>query len=148
MVSTYEFLDKAERVELLAERLYRSLADRFEGEARALFLQLAGEEAQHAARVRLLAARYRHDKLLMGSLAADLALLERLLEEAGEAVKAVDGGAWDGDPKAAMQGAVELERRFCMVHAQVLSQGGHPELRAFFDQLAAQDTAHLALLSP
>lgn len=148
MASTYELLEKAERVELTAERIYRTLAGRFAGDARALFLRLAGEEAQHASRVRLLAARYRHDKRLVAALAADLTLVERLLREAGEALQAVEAGAWDGDAGAALTSALALEHRFCEVHAQILSQDAHPELRAFFDQLAAQDQAHLELLGP
>lgn len=148
MASTYLLLEKAEKVELLAERLYRALAGRFGGEAKALFLRLAEEEAQHAARVRLLYVRVRQDRRLVASLAADTTLLDRLLVEAEEALAAVDAGAWDGDPGAAISGAAELERRFCQTHAQTLPRDAHPELRAFFDQLAAQDRAHAELLVP
>lgn len=148
MASTYELLQKAERVELLAEEIYKALAGRFGGEAKALFQRLAAEEAQHAARIRLLAARYRQDRLLVASLVADTALMDRLLQEAEEALGEVRGGAWDGAPEAALHSAGELERHFCQVHAQILSQGGHPELRAFFEQLAMQDSAHLTLLEP
>jgi rubrerythrin len=148
MGSTYQLLEKAEQIELLAERLYRRLAERFAGDARATFQRLAEEEAQHAARIRLLAARYRHDKRLVRSLAADGALMDRLLVEGEEALAAVRAGAWDGDPAAALRRAAALERRFGLVHAQVLAQEGHPELRALFEQLAAQDRAHLALLGP
>jgi rubrerythrin len=146
MGSTYQLLEKAERLELLAQDLYLALAGRFGGEARELFKRLAAEEAQHAARVRLLAARYRQDKKLVASLAADTTLMDRLLVEAEEALAAALAGAWDGDPQAALQGAAELERRFCQAHAQSLSQDAHPDLRAFFEQLAAQDKAHEALL--
>jgi rubrerythrin len=148
MASIYQLLEKAEKVELLAERLYRALAGRFGGDAKALFLQLAEEEAQHAARVRLLSVRSSQDRKLVASLVADTALLDRLLLEAEEALAAVDAGAWDGDPGAALSGAAALERRFCQTHAQTLPQGAHPELRAFFEQLAAQDRAHAELLDP
>jgi rubrerythrin len=148
MASTYQLLEKAEQVELLAEQLYLALAARFDGEPKSIFRRLAAEEAQHATRIRLLSARYRQDKKLVATLAADTALLDRLLLEAGEALAAAKGGAWDGAPEAALESAAALERRFCQVHAQVLSQAGHPELRAFFDQLAAQDRAHLELLGP
>lgn len=146
MGSTYQLLEKAERLELLAQELYLTLAGRFGGETRELFKRLAGEEAQHAARVRLLSARYRQDKKLVASLAADSTLMDRLLVEAEEAVAAAAAGTWDGDPEAALQGAAELERRFCQAHAQSLSQDAHPHLRAFFEQLAAQDKAHEVLL--
>jgi len=66
--------------------------------------------------------------------------------EAEEALAAVNAGAWDGDPQAALHSAAELERRFCLAHAQSLSADAHPDLRAFFDQLAAQDKAHQELL--
>ncbi len=145
--STYEFLEMAQEIEAAAERLYRVLAGRFGGEAKALFLRLAEEEVQHAARIRLLAARYRHDKVLAGALTADWPLLELLLAEALEAVGNAEAGAWDGAPEAALAGAVELEKRFCEVHAQVLARDGHPELKAFFEQLAAQDRAHHELLA-
>ncbi len=147
MGSTYQLLEKAERLELLAERLYLALAGRFDGEAGELFRRLAAEEAQHATRVRLLAARYRLDKRLVAALSADTTLLDRLLVEAGEALAAVEAGAWDGDPKAALRAAAELEQRFGQAHAQALSQDAHPDLRAFFEQLAAQDLAHRDLLA-
>jgi rubrerythrin len=147
MPSTYQLLEKAERLELLAEQLYQALARRFGGEAKGLFQRLAAEEAQHAARVRLLTARYRQDKRLVAALAADTTLLDRLLLEAGEAVAAVNAGAWDGDPHAALRAAAELEHRFCQAHAQALSAEAHPDLRAFFEQLAAQDKAHQDLLA-
>jgi rubrerythrin len=146
MASTYQLLEKAERLELLAHQIYLVLAGRFGGETRELFRRLAAEEEQHAARIRLLTARYRQDRRLVASLAADTTLMDRLLIEAEEALAAATAGAWDGDPKAALLGAAELERRFSQAHAQALSQDAHPDLRAFFEQLAAQDKAHLALL--
>lgn len=146
MASTYQLLEKAEALELLAEQLYQALAGRFGGEARALFLRLAGEEAQHAARVRLLAARSRHDRRLVASLAGDSHFLDALLAEAGEALGEVQAGRWDGDSEAALARAATLERAFCSAHAQTLSAEAHPELRGFFEQLAAQDRAHEELL--
>jgi len=146
MATTYLLLEKAERIELLAEQLYLTLAARFDGEAKALFSRLAAEEAQHAARIRLLAARYRQDSRLVGALTLDTPRLDRLLREAEEALAGARQGAWDGDPAAALDGAAELERRLCGAHAQALPKEAHPDLRAFFEQLAAQDRAHLDLL--
>ena len=146
MSSNYQLLENAERLELLAQLIYEALSGRFGGEPREIFKRLAAEESQHAARVRLLAARYRQDRRLVASLGVDTPLLDRLLVEAEEALAAVNAGAWDGDPKAALASAAELEDRFCQAHAQSLSQGSHPELRAFFEQLASQDKAHAALL--
>jgi rubrerythrin len=146
MSSNYQLLEKAERLELLAQQIYEALSERFGGETRELFRRLAAEESQHASRVRLLAARYRQDRKLMASLTVDTPLLDKLLIEADEALAAVKAGAWDGDPKAALASAAELESRFCQAHAQSLSQGSQPELRAFFEQLAVQDRAHAELL--
>jgi rubrerythrin len=146
MTSTYQLLAKAERLELLAERLYEVLAGRFGGQAKELFQRLAREEAQHAARIRLLAARYRQDRKLVAGLSPDATLLDRLLLEAEEAVVAAGAGAWDGDPQAALHAAAELERHFSQAHAQALSQEAHPGMRAFFEQLAEQDRAHEELL--
>jgi rubrerythrin len=146
MANTYQLLDKAERLELIAEKLYVALAGRFGGEPKALFLRLAGEESQHAARIRLLAARYRQDRRLVNTVAADLSLLDRRLVEAEEALAAVNSGVWDGNPEAALAAALELERSFCLAHAQALATDALPELRAFFEQLASQDKAHATLL--
>jgi rubrerythrin len=142
MATNYQLLEKAERLELLAQQIYEALSQRFGGETRETFQRLAAEESQHASRVRLLGARYRQDRRLVASLAID----DRLLAEAGEALAAVRAGAWDGDASAAMASAAELESRFCQAHAQSLSQGAMPELRSFFEQLASQDKAHATLL--
>jgi rubrerythrin len=146
MADNHQLLEKAERLELLAQQIYEALARRYGGETRETFQRLAEEESQHASRVRLLGARYRQDRRLVAELAIDTPLLDRLLIEAGEALAAVRAGAWDGDAPAAMASAAELESRFCQAHAQSLSQGSLPELKAFFEQLAAQDKAHATLL--
>jgi rubrerythrin len=148
MASTSQLLEKAERLELLAAEVYRALAGRFAGEGRALFLRLADEELQHASRIRLLAARLRHDRRLAAAVAADTAALDTLLAEARRVVDEVVRGGWDGDLEGALRRAGELELRFVAAHAQSLARGAHPELRAFFEQLAAQDAAHARLLGP
>jgi rubrerythrin len=147
MASTYQLLQKAEKIELLAAELYLALAARYGGEARALFQRLAQEEGQHATRIRLLAARYRHDTRLVATMSAEADELDGLLAEAGQALEAVQGGAWDGDQEAALARAAELEARFCLAHAHCLTRDAHPELLAFFQQLAAQDEAHRQLLA-
>jgi hypothetical protein len=40
----------------------------------------------------------------------------------------------------------ELEERFAAAHADQMSGAADPALRAFFEKLAAQDRAHVALL--
>jgi rubrerythrin len=146
MATTYQLLQKAERLELLAQQLYTVLASRFGGNAKAVFQRLAEEEAQHAARVKLLAARFRGNPKLAATLTADAGRLDVLIAEAGAAIAAASEGRWDGQPETALQRACDLEDRFAAAHAQVLAKDAQPELRAFFDQLAAQDRAHQALL--
>jgi rubrerythrin len=147
MASTYQLLQKAEKLELLAAELYHALAERFGGEARSLFLRLAQEEGQHACRIRLLAARYRHDTKLVATMTAETHEIDALLADASQSLEAVRRGEWDGDQEAALVRAAELEARFCKAHAQSLTRDAHPELLAFFEQLAAQDEAHRQLLA-
>jgi len=147
MASTYQLLQKAEKLELLAAELYHALAVRYGGEARDLFLRLAQEEGQHASRIRLLAARYRHDTRLVATMSAETHEIDALLTEASESLEAVRRGEWDGDQGGALDRAAELEARFCKAHAQSLTRDAHPELLAFFEQLAAQDEAHRKLLA-
>jgi len=147
MASTYQLLQQAEKLELLAAELYTALAGRYGGEPRDLFLRLAQEEGQHASRIRLLAARSRHDSRLVATMAAETHEIEALLAEAAGVLDAVRRGEWDQDAGAALARAAELETRFCKAHAQCLSRDAHPELLAFFQQLAAQDEAHRQLLA-
>lgn len=148
MAGTYDLLRLAGRIEALSAELYGLLAERFRGdpEASGLFLRLECEEAQHASRIRLLAARYRHDGKLLGSVGADGALLEGLVRRAEELVGEVRAGGFGDDLAAVKRRLAETEHLFCQAHAQFLSDGGHPELRAFFAQLAEQDEAHAQLL--
>jgi rubrerythrin len=148
MAGTYELLRLAERIELLSAELYGLLAERFrgDGEASALFLRLETEEAQHASRVRLLAARYRHDTSLLARAVGDAAYLEALVREASELVAEVRAGGWGTDLAEVKRRVVEVELRFCHAHAQFLSEDGHPMLREFFARLAEQDEAHTRLL--
>ncbi|HET9551832.1 MAG TPA: ferritin family protein [Anaeromyxobacteraceae bacterium] len=146
MGSTYSLLERAERLERLASEIYLALASRYGGEIKALFERLAIEEAQHANRVRLLASRYRHDSRLVASVPGCTAELDALAAEAELVLRSVVEGAWDGDADAALRRAAELEARFSQAHASSLSRDAHPELLAFFEQLAAQDEAHRRLL--
>lgn len=149
MAGTYQLLRLAERIELLSARLYALLAERFreDPEASALFLRLESEEFEHASRVRLLAARYRHDPKLLDRISADPAVLERLVDRAEEILAEVGEGGWGDDPAEVKGRLVGMELELCHAHAQFLSEDAHPELRSFFQQLAEQDDAHARLLS-
>jgi rubrerythrin len=148
MAGTYELLRLAERIEALSAELYGILAERFreDPEASALFLRLEYEERQHQSRIRLLAARYRHDAKLLTQVAVDAAVLEGLVRQAEDVVGLVAAGGWGDDLAEVKRRLAETELMFCHAHAQFLSEGGHPELRAFFAQLAEQDEAHAHLL--
>jgi len=149
MAAWFELLRLAERIEALAAELYGVLAERFreDPEASGLFLRLECEELQHASRIRLLASQYRHDARLLGRRGADPGPLEELVAQGEEIVVRVRGGGWGEDLAEVKRRLAGVELMFRNAHAQFLAEGGHPELRAFFAQLAEQDAAHAELLS-
>ncbi len=146
MATTYKLFETAERIEATAAEIYHVLADQLSGdpEAQDLFQRLEAEELQHASRVRLLAARYRHDPRLLGP-SPDSAGLDRLLSEAQQALAAVRAGAVARTPAEARAWAAELEETFARAHAELIASAGHPGLREFFTQLAEQDRGHREL---
>lgn len=148
MAGTYELLRLAERIEQLSAELYGVLAARFQGdaEASALFLRLEGEEAQHASRIRLLGARYRHDPKLLARVSADGARLAAHVADAEAVLAHVRAGGWGDDLAAVKRNLVELEVTLCHAHAQFLTEDAHPEVRSLFARLAEQDEAHARLL--
>jgi rubrerythrin len=149
MASTFEFLTRAERLERVAEAFYRALAERYEEDAtlRDLFARLAREEEQHASRIRLLTQRHGHDRQATAMSAGALEELDRLIATAEGLLGEVQAGGWDGSGEQALARSAELERLFCLSHAQVLISQTHPELKAFFERLAQQDAAHRKLLT-
>ena len=148
MSTTYQIFEKAERIELISAAGYALLAQRFGGDpdARALFLQLEEEELQHAARVRLLAARYRHDSRLLDGSPADPRELDLMLEDAEAAFAAIREGDFANSAEEAVVNLIALEDRCARAHAELIAHDGHPALREFFHQLAAQDRAHREML--
>jgi rubrerythrin len=147
--STYQVFEEAERVELLSAAIYGALAERFTGDrdARALFPRLQEEEIQHASRVRLLAARYRHDSKLLERVASESRNLRPLIDECEAILAAVKDGSWGRDLDEVTRNLAALEERFCRAHADLIAREGHPELRVFFIQLARQDEAHGRVLA-
>ena len=146
MPTTYKLFETAEQIEGICAETYRVMAEQFGGdpETRELFERLAREELQHASRVRLLAARYRHDPRLLGG--GDSAGLDNMLAEALEVLASVRGGSFARTAEEARAKAAELEERFAHAHAELITRQGHPALREFFRQLAAQDRGHRELL--
>jgi len=144
LASTYQIFERAERIELVAAAIYQALAERFaaDPEARAFLQRLQAEELQHASRVRLLAARYRHDPRLLDRLVPGVRELESLEAECEAVLAAARAGQWGRDLEDVYRLLGALEDRFARAHADLIAREGNAELRAFFVQLAAQDQAH------
>lgn len=148
-MTTFDVFRCAEQIELIAAEIYAVFARQFaqDGEVRGLFKRLEAEEVQHAARVRLLASRYRGDSKILERVSGATAL-EGCRRRAEEALAAATGGAWGADLAAIKARLAALEADLARAHAQVIAADGHPALRDFFNQLALQDEAHLRLLEP
>jgi rubrerythrin len=151
MAVEYALFAASERLELLAAELYRILAERFAATeaVRELFWKLHQEEIQHASRVRLLAAQYRHDSGLFGSAALfDGAPDPRLmLAEVEATVREVAAGAWGNDLQEVRARLIAMEKRCVSLHAQFMVAGAPPEISSFFEELARQDEQHEQLLA-
>lgn len=148
MPSAYPLFETAERLEETCASIYEALAERFQSEptARSLFRRLAGEEHQHANRVRLLARRYRHDSKLFESVDMAGKSLSSLLDEAKDLLERIRRGTWGTDLETVRADLVDLEERFQVGHAEVIAQLADPSLRKFFASMAAQDEGHRQLL--
>lgn len=147
MASTYQLLHLAEEIETVSARMYAALTHAFRDHpaAHALFARLQVEEEQHASRVRLLAAHYRHDTKLV--VEADAGVLEACLAEASRVLVEVEAGAW-GDDLGEVKGRLAaLEARLATAHAHLIAASANPAIRSFFEALAQQDEAHARLLA-
>jgi hypothetical protein len=147
VLTNFDILDKAEKLELLSAELYAAFAGRFGDDPAAvkLFTRLRDEELQHATRVRMLAAQARRDSKLLGRITLDTAAMEEVAGEMAAMVANVQGGRWEADVAQTKRVLLELEERCSRAHAQGLA-GLNGSLRTFFEQLAAQDKAHEELL--
>lgn len=146
--STYYLLELAERAEALSAEVYAALAERFaeDPEARGLFVRLKAEEFQHASRIRLLAARYRHDSRLLGKTTVDVPELEGLLRSEEIALAEIRDGRWPEDLAGVKERLVAHEERLTRAHAEVIANAGHEAVKDLFEQLADQDAGHAQLL--
>jgi rubrerythrin len=151
MPTDYALFAASERLELLAAEMYRLLAERFADKeaVRAVFWRLHQEEIQHATRVRLLAAQYRHDSGLFASAALFQGVPDpqQLVGEVEDAVRGLESGAWGGDLRQVRARVLEMERRCVSLHSQFLVAGAPPEIASFFEELARQDEEHERLLA-
>lgn len=148
VASAYPLFETAERLEETSAQIYDALADRFQSDAPAsdLFRRLAAEERQHATRVRLLAARYRHDSRLFESVDMAAKGLEEMLAEATRVLERIRAGEWSNDLDLVRGEVVDLEDRFQAAHAEVIAALADPALKKFFESMAAQDEGHRRLL--
>jgi len=147
-MTTYDYFSRAEQIERVASEIYTRLSEDFADSpsVSATFRELANEELQHAARIRLVRNQYRSNPGLFArmehleeELAAIEAAAERLRDE-------VTRGAWGKDlagvrPRlAAMEDSLHL-------HAETMARSAGPSIREFFESLARQDDAHRRLFT-
>ncbi|MBI5070923.1 MAG: hypothetical protein HZB56_22095 [Deltaproteobacteria bacterium] len=146
-MTSYGVLEKAEQVERAAALAYRAGATALQGLPQgALLLRLAEEEDQHATRVRLLAARYRHDARLFQNVHFKLVMLDAELARWGEVRQEIEAGRYAGDAPGLLARLAALEEQSAQSHAQVLAAAADPVVAEFFLKLAEQDRAHRELL--
>jgi rubrerythrin len=146
-MTSYAILEKAEQVERAAADAYRAGAAALQGLPQAaLLLRLAEEEDQHATRVRLLAARYRHDARLFQNVQFKLVALDAELAHWSEVRREIEAGRYRGDAPRLLGRLAELEEQSAQSHAQVLAAAADPAVAEFFHKLAEQDRAHRELL--
>lgn len=147
-MTSYGVLEKAEQVERAAAKAYRSGAAALRGSPEsALLHRLADEEEQHAIRVRLLAARYRHDARLFQNVDFKLVALDAELAAWGALHREIESGRFEGDGPGLLRCLADLEEKSAQSHAQVLAESADPVVADFFRKLAEQDRAHRELLA-
>jgi len=148
MASAFEIFSRAERVERASSELYALVAECFPWPAEdgALLRRLAEEEVQHAARIRLLAARYRSDARAFAVETDALAGLERTEQALGALRSEISAGRWASDLPGLKDRLANLEEGSHGSHADLLARASDPAVGAFFRALASQDRAHVAML--
>ncbi len=146
-MTTFEILDRAEKLELLCSELYAAFARRFGDDAVAakLFTRLRDEEQQHATRVRMLAAQSRRDSKLLGRISVDARAMDEVVADMTTILANVSAGRWEADLQQTKRLLLDLEDRCSRAHAQAFL-GLNDSLRKFFELLALQDKAHEELL--
>lgn len=141
-----EYLVKAERVELVAESLYRRLATKFEEneEFAQLLRRLADEERRHAQRVGLLRKQVMGDRDLASTIPNDTKGLDALLSEADIIAQHISQASFTAPQAVALMR--RLEDAFSVAHAEIAASKAAPSIKKFFETMAAQDKQHARLL--
>ncbi len=145
--STGNKFELAVQLEQMAADTYDLIAQRFSEDeaAKKIFLRLAGEERQHAARVELLKSRFLYNRNAFREILVDVKVAEALLEE-GQKLKEVLAGSTPITLHEAKKIMLAIEERFEIVHAQSMTANSDPEVRELFELLAKQDRQHIELL--
>ena len=146
--TTAQCIRAAERVEMLAAELYESLAVAFAQAPwlRQLFEDLAGEERQHAMRIRLLERHQGASGWLPGAMEPICRDLDAMAEEleSARALFRLPGAL--RSPTAVLERVGAIERRFGTLHAEELARDASPEVARLFLSLASQDERHRKML--
>jgi rubrerythrin len=147
--NVFDKFDRAEAVEHAAARLYRQLAQRFDQQSdiAKTFRELAGEEDQHALRVRMLRDRYSQKPSAAGEITLDCDAIEGLLAEAALLEELFAREPFTISVEEATRFMMQIEDRFSEAHAHAMASTSSPEVRAFFEMLAKQDAAHARVLA-
>ncbi len=138
-----EFLETCAQVEHTMCRIYRQLADseRDNDRARALWLQMAKDEADHATQLRF--ARCLPEESFS---AADLSQseVETLLIKAQALLDDLEETSFSS--REALKCAISLEEEFMRVHAKTALVFTDEKLKKRFDLLARADEEHIGTL--
>jgi hypothetical protein len=145
-MTTFEKFEVAARAEQVLAGVYGLLAERQEpgSTAERLFIQLQQEGEQHALRIKMLRKRYTANSVREVSL--DVEQLQALQLTAESLRDRVVSGELTTNAPGLMRLLADAERQFAAAQAALISGAGDAGVQAFFEQLAAQDRGHQALL--
>ena len=145
----YEYFNRAEEIERASAAIYTKLADDFADEPRvsATFKELANEERQHAACIRLLRDQYRSTPQLFNRVERLDEELENIERYVAQLRDEVERGAWGKDLTSVHPRLALMEDRLTL-HAERMAREADPRVRGFFEALAQQDHAHRRLFEP
>jgi rubrerythrin len=149
VLTPYEYFGRAEEIEQASAAIYTRLADDFSGEPRvsSTFKELANEESQHAARIRLMRDQYRSTPQLFNRVKRLDEELENIERYVAQLRDEVERGAWGKDLTSVHPRLALMEDRLSL-HAERMAREADPRVRGFFEALAQQDHAHRRLFEP
>ncbi len=133
-----------EALEAAMAEMYEHLSSVFGGdpEASGVFFRLALEERRHLGMVRHARRLARTGPNAFGEVDADLAEVQRALEEAAR-LRAADGGT---DLAGALRAALEIEVGAAEGHYRLIVAHANPEIASLLEALSGDDRRHAAAL--